>query len=126
MSQSDSSVVQYRDDGITTPIVAASESELLPEVPTVHDEDLIDQEAADAMADTFTMRRFFCGPPEVSDEQANVLREPMEEIITNDQFIEDMFDRGRPVEYADHEVLQSSIEGAFETYENFDDLMSEF
>lgn len=90
----------------------------------------LDTNEIDLYAELTVFRRFFTGPPGVSDNVLDIQRDAFEQIIEDDEFLEETTDAGRPIiNPGDYEQVENSLDTAWETFNEepyqsiFDDLL---
>lgn len=69
--------------------------------------------------------RTLAGPPGMDDELVEMYRDASESIANDSDYLADMEEAGRPVEFVDGETMQQSVENRIETWQEFPDLLEE-
>ena len=124
MAGSISSVVPFIESDDVRPVIVTSteKSELLPDTPTLKSKGV---KNAQQISDMLTARRVFAGPPGISDERANVLREAFTKTIKSEALHNAAKKVDRPIVYADSKAAQQAVQNSFEKWNQLSDLLKE-
>lgn len=135
MAGSYTSLLPFIESEELRPVLINIDSEDYPDIIQqqidngIHDEvDTLataDVDRASDIQDAVASRRIWGGPPDVPDEQAEIMRDALTQAIQDERFHEDAAEADRIVSYADREESRSAIETQIEAYEDLSDVIED-
>lgn len=125
-----SSLLPYAESGdLRILLVCTNEEELPGPLEEVNPgaETLLtaDVDNAKQIEDMLSVRRIYAGPSGIPEDRTAVLREALDELLQDDEFLDHMDKINRPVRYQNSEDAASSIETAFENWSEREGLLME-
>lgn len=98
-------------DMVPLVMVDTKRSELLPDTPTIFEQQLQPQqeEAMRAFVDATTLTRLFVGPPDMPQDQVEALRSALRRAVDNEEFRREAAEHKLPIDFLDGPTAQQLV-----------------
>lgn len=129
MAGSTSGMIPYIEDDILRPVILnVTGRDYPPGIP--EDTDNLEDIGADNPEQIVGMvgsacRRVLAGPPDIPEERANVLRQAIQDLSNDEEFLDVMIEEGREVNYKDAEATRECVLNYVDTWEAQQDVLDE-
>jgi tripartite-type tricarboxylate transporter receptor subunit TctC len=125
MAGSYSSILPFHESGDINIILVLTEDEEppsnTPDADTLQDVDVDNQTATSLVAGPW--HRVFCGPPEIPEERAEVVRTAVREAIQDEDLQAEAENNDRPITFGASDEAQEGVRGIVETWQENSDLL---